>query len=728
MGRVMGVAALLVAVVGLVGADVRADAPSGSDPDLPATAGPDLLRMPPVTAPPLTNAGPWEADPLLVSGAVAYDRGELLYQDFLFDDHGADGVRDPSQPQPYGVAVPIGTYTYPTGPDFHGNDADIVEVRLRPHGDETLFRVTFNTMVEPIVSAFTVALGSGTSAVTPYPRSANVSGPADAFVTVHGAEAFVDGRPGTARSSVDLVRQQITVAVPRSVWAPGEGSTVAVGAGLWDDATDAYVVPGPVTTETTPGGSGAIAAPPAFFNVAFRLDEPIGGTDRYWSNSEQAAALAAGDMTPFTFPIDVDKLRRHERDMSRVPVEGAIDRIFSSRFDLGVGVDLSESCAAHGTGCKGLHLTRLQPYNLYVPEGGADRELGLTVLLHSLNANHNQYANTRNQSQYADRGQGTLVMTPLARGHDGSYYDYALADVFEVWADVARHYDLEPAFTSIAGYSMGGYGTFKLATSYPDLFARGHATVGAALPHEVRMPSLRNVPMLMWNAAADELVPIAEPLFDLEEARRYGLRLELDIFETADHLLIALNDEYGPGAKFLGEHRVDPNPAYVTYVVNPIDHSDHMALGLNADHAYWLSDMTVRTVQSVPGGRDTLADGRVDAHTLASGLAEPRRKELETGAAVLEGGTVGPLPYTRHILAWEPSQSEDLEDALVLTLTNIKTITVDLARAGLTCDADLRVTTDGPVTITLAGCGTTRELDVTDPGALPVDLSGFRRR
>ena len=701
------VAAVVVVLAPLVGVDARADAPPPPfDEDLPATAGPDLLRLPPVTAPPLTNAPPWKAEPILVSGAVAYRDGELLYQDYLFDDHGADGARDPLQPQPYGVAVPIGTYTYPTGEGYHGNDADLVEVRVKPHGNDTLFRVTFNTLVDADTAAFTIALGDEDSPVVDWPHGANVHGPAEVFVTVHeGVGETPDGTPVPV--TVDLARQQVTVAVPHSLWDPGDGiGTVALGAGLW--AGDEYLVPAPTTSETTPGGAGVIQDPPAFFNVAFRTDEPIGGTNRYWANEQQALSLAQHDVAPFTLPVDFGKLQRHENDESGVPTTGSIDRIFSSRFDLGVGVDLSTSCAAQGVGCKGLHYTRLQPYNLYVPEGFEERELGLTLLLHSLNANYNQYANTKNQSQYGDRTeQGSLVMTPLARGHDGNYYDYALADVFEVWADVAKHYDLDPLFTSIGGYSMGGYGTFRVAMAYPDLFARGHATVGSALPHQVRLPALRNVPMLMWNALADELVPIAEPLFDFEEAQRYGIRLELDIFHTADHLLLAVNDEYGPGAEFLGDHRVDPNPAFVTYVVNPLDQLHHMPLGVNADHAYWLSDMTVRSHNTDPSFRETLEDGIVEAHSRAFGVGDPARLLPENGVGVLEGG-VAPFPYTRHILEWGSAPSITPEDVLTLELTNIATVTVDMARAGLTCDARLDVVTDGPVDVTLAGCGVTR--------------------
>ena len=58
----------------------------------------------------------------------------------------------------------------------------------------------------------------------------------------------------------------------------------------------------------------------------------------------------------------------------------------------------------------------------------------------------------------------------------------------------------------ITGYSMGGIGTFKLAEQFPDLFARAQPTVGDSEDNDM-VASLRNIPVLMWNAAADELVP-----------------------------------------------------------------------------------------------------------------------------------------------------------------------------------------------------------------------------
>ena len=61
--------------------------------------GPAILYASAPSAPQLENAGVWSAAPILVSGASAYRGGEFLYQDFLYDDHGAAEVPDPTDPK-----------------------------------------------------------------------------------------------------------------------------------------------------------------------------------------------------------------------------------------------------------------------------------------------------------------------------------------------------------------------------------------------------------------------------------------------------------------------------------------------------------------------------------------------------------------------------------------------------------------------------------------------------
>ena len=183
----------------------------------------------------------------------------------------------------------------------------------------------------------------------------------------------------------------------------------------------------------------------------------------------------------------------------------------------------------------------------------------MTLLLHSLGAGYNQYLGSQHQRQFGERGNGSIVITPLSRGPDGFYDNLAAADVFEVWADVARRYKLDPDWTVITGYSMGGIGTFKLAEQFPDLFARAQPTVGDSEDTNM-IASLRNIPVLMWNASADELVPPASYLPTADELDSLGYRYELDIY-NGEHLTLAIHDQYAPAAAFLGTAEVDRNPA-----------------------------------------------------------------------------------------------------------------------------------------------------------------------
>lgn len=57
-----------------------------------------------------------------------------------------------------------------------------------------------------------------------------------------------------------------------------------------------------------------------------------------------------------------------------------------------------------------------------------------------------------------------------------------------------------------------------------------------------------------------------------------------DLFTTADHFALAVNDRHAPVASFLGTFEVRRNPAHVSYVVNP--KMDFPAAGTVADHAY----------------------------------------------------------------------------------------------------------------------------------------------
>src|SRR6201996_4644102 len=219
--------------------------------------GPAILYEPPAVAPELTNTGIWQAPPILVSGTTAYRHGEFLYQDYLYDDHGAREVPDPADPRASGdtFSKPNATYTYPTGPGYNNNAADLVEFRVKPTASTTAFRVTLNTLETQSLIAFSIALGGQPGQTFPFPDGANVVAPASLFLTVHpsgsqlvadlvhaGSDAPVSGPAPTV--TVDTDRRQIEVDVPHPDWNPGQSTVrMAMGVGLWNASTGKYLLP-----------------------------------------------------------------------------------------------------------------------------------------------------------------------------------------------------------------------------------------------------------------------------------------------------------------------------------------------------------------------------------------------------------------------------------------------------------------------------------------------------
>jgi pimeloyl-ACP methyl ester carboxylesterase len=416
----------------------------------------------------------------------------------------------------------------------------------------------------------------------------------------------------------------------------------------------------------------------------------------WWREHAQASALATGDLSSFHADVDFAKLAAAADDESGVPKTGPMDRILASRYSFGQGYDPSRVCFdlassfSAGAKCIGRMVGQLQPYAIYVPKkpqpaGG----YGMTLLLHSLSANYNQYANSHNQSELGERKAGSIVVTPAGRGPDGFYAGIAEADTFEVWADVARRYKLDPSWSAVTGYSMGGFGTYRLLARYPDLFARGWSVVGIPGTVGDQLASLRNDPVLAWNSGADELVQINESEQAVTDMTNAGLRFTEWLFPASDHLTLATNDEWGPGVDWLGDARVELNPSHVSYVVDPTE--DSAQADSVGDHAYWVSGLGLRDPKAAAH------TGTFDAVSEAFGRGDGKPTGVQTSGGTLNGGAHEASPYVERKQDWGPAPKTAAADRLDVSAVNIASATVDAARAGLSCAPQLSIKSDGPL-------------------------------
>jgi hypothetical protein len=736
--------------------------------------GPEILHRPPARAPEFENTGVWKAEPTKVCMTSAYRSGEFLYQDCLWDDSGGG----PAYRWWYYTAFK--TYRYPTDPAYRNNAADIVEVRLKPLDDATAVRVTYNTMVDPDLVAATIALGGDAAKPADVPHGANTKMPAQVFVTAHGrAGDIVDAATGQARPerpevTTDLERRQVEIRVPYSAFDPRGKTAVRVGAaaGLWDKGGDRYLVPKDGDPTATQPGGGLGGHPSAFFNVAFRYDEPF---DAAWRDHLQLAAVEQGDISPFFATVDFTKLAAGTDDemagrRGGVPTTGFMSMLFASHFESNQGRRIpsdpkgprfgsfsqqngfsqgspgenSRPGLAFGWPCRDDCTPdlagRLQRYLVYVPKE-APPPSGYGTLLwlggFAINAGDVVYGEHDLYRAVGDRpGQPTLVVGTDARGADEWGYGQSGASNFETWADVARRFRLDPSKTAIGGFSSGAYSANKLALTFPDVFGKAFPCDGLdvapsfptqngvadVLPADTTtvhepgsrlsdlLPSRRNQPVMEWAGSTDDFIPynITRKRADIYAAGEYDYEFVTWHAIASGHLLMCNNGTWDVMTRWLGDMKRVVDPVQVTYVRNPL--MDDPGAGLVGNRVHWVSgietrDRSLGTIDVVSGGFDSAPPGAQPNSTvseaiasdgiyLGSGFDQPDRRYA-----------VPQNPYLREFRHPETGPAHERSDSLTITARNIGAIVVDVARAKVSCDAKLDVTSDGPISVTLLGCG-----------------------
>jgi dienelactone hydrolase len=565
--------------------------------------------------------------------------------------------------------------------------------------------IGLQTMKAPDAAIATIAIdtdGNPATGLPLWPDGIALHTPGvDRFVTSWGTGAHVTRPLGQATpvpTATNLDENAIEVDVPSGALGDiGPNAKVYAVTGLND-------------------GGRYMAQPqggPNVFNVAFRGDDDWPRLTGHWGEHLQSQALAAGDIARFAQPLDLTALR----DGRTVPFRltpGCYDRIFRSRYDYGEGIDLKQGSVS-GTAAP-MFRSRWQPYGLYIPKSyDPSRPAPLLLDGHSLDVNHNEYrAVSPNQLRQLGDDRGSIMITPLARGIDTWYLDAGFGDVMEAWRDVRAHYAVDNARTSITGYSMGGYMTYRLGLLMPDRFARASVYVGPPAYYQWPYPlpvqstpewlvpgntnrivgNALDLPYEVVQGNADELVPVSGVQKQVDDLMAAGVDTTFYRHAADDHLSFILADEWARTRDFLGTPRIDRNPVRVRYRRYPS--MDLPRYGLRFDRAYWASEIDVRDARAADSW------GEIDATTLGRGGHErvPGPKTTKPGVNI--GGLTPAVVTERHQVDGDALPQAN---AFRATLRNLAGVRLATGRMGLhprrRLTAALRG--DGTTRLTLAG-------------------------
>ncbi len=328
----------------------------------------------------------------------------------------------------------------------------------------------------------------------------------------------------------------------------------------------------------------------------------------------------------------------------------------------------------------------------------------------------------------------TVVVTVDGRGNDQWYYGQSGASVLEVIADARRAFKLDPARTVMSGFSSGAYGANKLSLQFPDMFSRAFICdglnkapsipgingvadtvlpaigLGVVTRHEEGstltplLPSRRNQPVMEWAGVPNDFIPynIQRERAQAYIAGDYEFEFLSFIGLAGEHVVMCANGMWNVLTRWLGDMRGIDKPFHVTFVRNPA--WDDPQSGMVGDKAYWVSQIKTRSGPAT-------ALGQIDAVSGGFGLGNAPKAPV-TLTLGTEAGTTIPLPnpYT-HERRPRRVQPVPVQDRIDITARNISSITIDPAQAKVTCNADLRVKTDGPLTVRMRGCGADRQFN-----------------
>ncbi len=99
--------------------------------------------------------------------------------------------------------------------------------------------------------------------------------------------------------------------------------------------------------------------------------------------------------------------------------------------------------------------------------------------------------------------------------------------------DIVAQYDVDPERVYLTGLSMGGYGSWALASEYPDRFAAVVPICGGG--NRIMSITLKDMPIWAFHGAKDSVVPVEESKDVVEAINARGGNAKLTIYPDANH-------------------------------------------------------------------------------------------------------------------------------------------------------------------------------------------------
>jgi len=194
------------------------------------------------------------------------------------------------------------------------------------------------------------------------------------------------------------------------------------------------------------------------------------------------------------------------------------------------------------------------PYALFVPSTYSSVDAApLIISLHGLGRSYDWLMGYQGFLDEAE-ANGTIVVTPLGYTRRSWYGSrsiedmddafYSEQDVMEVMGLVREEFTIDDNRIYLWGHSMGGAGTYHIASKYPNIFAG----LGVAAPAPRRSDTtdtlnrIKHIPILVLQGTDDTAVPVATTRRWVAKMEEIGMQHVYVEIEGGDHSLLISQD------------------------------------------------------------------------------------------------------------------------------------------------------------------------------------------
>jgi hypothetical protein len=608
----------------------------------------------------------WTAEPAMISHAGVYRDREFVWQDYLYDDRGAntDGRDrfdaplgtpgpDPNDPvNPRMSPAPLinwaGDYSY-ASPDgtYVPNVADFIEFRVAQDKSAVHYRFRMGDMTAPDSAVIAMCVDeddSIASGVETWPRGANHVEQlgCERIYTIWGTGGEVVDTAGTpqdlaavgASVVADADEALITLVVPKAYADPGRARwRYYIASGVWDAEALGWAAPTPVPTHVgAPVATGGNPLAPNIYDLLSNNHEP----NSTWNEEKQANDLAAHKLLEHYLDVDFSRLAEARNDPDP-QLTGVVVHIYHSQHPMAQG---------RGTfvdGANAIYAGPWVPYTAVIPSNYYEdqaRAFPFDFCMHPLGTNHNVevfYAEAFARRDYDPVVTGVYPSTGylgfsqitslidrqqlihacvLGRGEGVGYQGGdGLVDALEVEADIHARYRIDPERGTVHGVSLGAIGTWYVSRLYPERYAAAMPYIftsdlaSGGIEDTPTLKNLYNLPVYYSIGSLDEFGQGAngDPMADqLEEYGNEYLFLHYLLREHEGRI----EQDFLPFVAQLAYTRSRvKDPARVRYVFEPGMFSDKMP---GEGSAYWVDGMSLRDAAAPSAEIDVTSLARAD--------------------------------------------------------------------------------------------------------------------